>query len=312
MEHANSGGITVISSSNGGNIYTVDSDQPSYVGGGEAVYGVTPSTPRHSNVFGSDYLIKEVLAFDYSIAQARKLLNETNTKTLIFSSSDHECGGTAIVGLHDSNDAQANGTYVRTYALGPRQNGIDASSGGSATATTVANPTNVQRGDVDFATNSPNGWYPNYTTYVFQGRTEELWPSVDINGRRIVVAYASNPLTNGNGDVAGGTPGNHTPMDVFVGAEDNANGEFAGKISGIGQIDNTYLTHIMEEFLLNGETAGAKEVKYDSSIGSFKIYPNPSYGNVTFDISLENSSPISVSVNDMTGKLLKRINKNKA
>ncbi|RYZ82792.1 MAG: hypothetical protein EOP06_21115, partial [Proteobacteria bacterium] len=110
LEHANSGGITVIAG-NAGNVYTVDSDKPSYVGGGEAVYGVTPATPRHENVFGSDYLIKEVLAFDYSIAQARKLMTETDTQTLIFSTSDHECGGTAIVGLHDSANAQNNGTF---------------------------------------------------------------------------------------------------------------------------------------------------------------------------------------------------------
>ncbi|MGM5630704.1 alkaline phosphatase [Apibacter raozihei] len=307
LEHANSGGITVISG-NGKNTYSVDSDQPAYVGGGDAIYSALPTTERHTNVYGSDYLIKEVLSLDYSVAQARKLLKETHTQTLIFSASDHECGGTAIVGLHDANDAQSKGTYVRTYALGPRQNGSNASSSGSATVTTVANPAGVKRGDVDFGTNNPNGWYPNYSTYVFQDRSEELWPTVENNGRRIVVAYASNPLTNGNGDVAGGTPGNHTPMDVFVGAEDNINGKYAGKISGIGQIDNTFLTHIMEEFLLQGKTAGTEDIK-TKSIGFLTVYPNPSHGNVNLDISLKNDSYISVSINDLSGKLVKQFRK---
>ena len=61
LEHANSGGITVIAGTPN-NRYTVDADQRSYVGGGEAIYGVTPTTPRHDTVYGSDYLIKEVLA----------------------------------------------------------------------------------------------------------------------------------------------------------------------------------------------------------------------------------------------------------
>ena len=136
------------------------------MGGGEAVYRATPDTPRHTDVFGSDYMIKEVLAFDYAIAQGRKLLADNTAETLIFSSSDHECGGVAIVGLNDAANAQNNGTYIRTYAMGPRQNGAKASSGGAATATTVANPAGVKRGDIDFGTTSPNGWYPNYTNYI--------------------------------------------------------------------------------------------------------------------------------------------------
>lgn len=301
LEHANSGGITVITGGSGSNVYTVDSDKPSYVGGGEAIYGVTPTTPRHTDIYGSDYLIKEVLAFDYSIAQARKLLDETDTKTLIFSSSDHECGGTAIVGLHDAANAQNNGTNVRTYALGPKQNGTSASSSGAATATTVANPAGVTRGDIDFGTTSPNGWYPNYTTYVYQDRTEEPWPTVAVDGRRIVVAYASNPLTNGNGVAAGGTPGNHTPMDVFVGAQDNAGGAYAGQISGIGQLDNTYLNHIMEQFLLEDLVLGTNP---EGKVSSAKVtlYPNPAKNYVNLAIELNSPSNISVSVYDVTGK----------
>ncbi|NMH27896.1 alkaline phosphatase [Flavobacterium silvaticum] len=307
LEHANSGGITVVTGDTG-NIYTVDSDKPSYVGGGEAIYAVTPTTPRHTDVFGSDYLIKEVLAFDYSIAQARKLLNETDSETLIFSSSDHECGGTAIVGLHDSANAQNNGTYVRTYALGPKQNGNNAASSGPATATTNANPAGVQRGDIDFGTTSPNGWYPNYTTSVFQGRSEEPWPSVSVDGRRIVVAYASNPLTNGNGQNAGGTPGNHTPMDVFVGAADNVGGTFSSQISGHGQLDNTYLNHIMEEFLMVDDL-GVVDGTDRPAPGSMQLFPNPASGYVTLALELNNPSAISVGIYDMAGRRVNQFNR---
>lgn len=305
LEHANSGGITVIAGTPN-NLYTVDADKRSYVGGGEAVYGVTPVTPRHDSVYGSDYLIKEVLAFDYAVAQGRKLLSETNSKTLIFSSSDHECGGTAIVGLHDQNDAQNNGTRIRTYAMGPKQNGNSAASpSGAATATTVANPAGTQRGDIDFGTTSPNGWYPNYTTYTFQGR-EELWPRVDTAGRRIVVSYASNPITNGNGAKAGGTPGNHTPMDVWVGAEDNAGDTYAGQIAGHGQLDNTYLTHIMAEFLAMDPT-GLKAVCDDNSFGSLDLYPNPSNNSVHIKLSLTEKAAVRITVTNIAGQVVAHV-----
>lgn len=303
LEHANSGGITVIAGTTG-NQYIVDADKRSYVGGGEAVYTVTPTTARQDSVWGSDYLIKEVLAFDYSIAQARKLFQVPNSKTLIFSSSDHECGGTAIVGLHDHNDAQGNGTMIRTYAMGPRQNGNNASSSGSATATTKANPTGTQRGDIDFGTSSPYGWYPNYSTYTFQGRPE-LWPRVDTGGRRIVVSYGSNPLTNGNGQNAGGTPGNHTPMDVWVGAEDNANGLYAGQITGKGQIDNTYLTHIMEEFLTSTQTK--LNPSNNSGLGKLSLYPNPATHLVNIEMELKFNSSFNVFVTGMNGQQIVQI-----
>ncbi len=306
LEHANSGGITVVSGSPN-NLYTVDADKRSYVGGGEAVYGVTPTTPRHDTVYGSDYLIKEVLAFDYSVAQARKLLTESTSQTLIFSSSDHECGGTAIVGLHDQADAQQNATRIRTYALGPKQNGNSASSSGAATPTTVANPAGTTRGDIDFGTTSPNGWYPNYTTYTIQGRTEELWPRVDTAGRRIVVSYASNPITNGNGDKAGGTPGNHTPMDVWVDAEDNAGGAFASQITGKGQLDNTYLTHIMATFLGLDPTGLKPGVDGQNQIGELNLYPNPADNDVAIELVLRNKATIQVNVSNITGQIIHRL-----
>lgn len=305
LEHANSGGITVVAGTPN-NLYTVDADQRSYVGGGEAVYGVTPTTPRHDTVYGSDYLIKEVLAFDYSVAQARKLLTATDSKTLIFSSSDHECGGTAIVGLHDQANAQNNGTLIRTYALGPKQNGNSAASPtGAATATTVANPSGTQRGDIDFGTTSPNGWYPNYTTYTFQGR-EEQWPRVDTAGRRIVVSYASNPITNGNGAKAGGTPGNHTPMDVWVGAEDNTSGTFAGQIAGQGQLDNTFLTHIMADFLEMDNT-GLKPGQSAEDFGSLEVYPNPTSNSVNIKLTLIEKNAVQINVTNIAGQVITQL-----
>ncbi len=316
LEHANTGGISVVTDAGNINRYTVDADKSVYAGGGEAVYSATPATPRTGSIFGSDYLIKEVLAFDYAVAQGRKLLNDKDGKTLIFSTSDHECGGTAIVGLHDAADAQGNGTYVRTYALAPRQNGIPASSGGAATATTVATPTNVTRGDVDFGTTSPSGWYPNYTTYKFQGRPE-MWPKVDTNGRRIVVAYASNPLTNGNGTKAGGTPGNHTPMDIWVGADDNVLGSFASRITGHGLLDNTYLTHIMADFLKldnfgNKQEAVAQQTSIsapalakEADARGLSAYPNPANTAVTVNFVSPVKGDYVVNVYSFNGGLVK-------
>lgn len=315
LEHANTGGISVVSGA-GGNEYTVDSDKPVYEGGGDKNYSASPSTPR-TNLYGSDYLIKEVLAFDYSVAMGRRLLaGDDNNRTLIFSTSDHECGGTTIVGLHDANNAQNNGTYVRTYALGPQQNGIDASSGGPATTTTVANPSNVGRGDIDFGAKSPNGWFPNYSQYKFQGRPE-LWPRVSASGRRIVVAYASNPLTNGNGTKAGGTPGNHTPMDIWVGGDDNVGGKFAGEITGKGLLDNTSLTEIMARFLqlkypfasvspiflrIEDETNVMESMR---SLFKFKSYPNPVNNHVIFEFGMPKRGTYVVSIYDVQGKLIK-------
>lgn len=315
LEHANEGGISVIAGDNG-NQYTVDSDKPVYVGGGDGVYSATPTTQRVNGIFGSDYLIKEVLAFDYAVAQGRKLLNDKDSKTLIFSTSDHECGGTAIVGLHDAADSQKNGTLVRTYALAPKQNGITASSSGAATATTVATPTNVTRGDIDFGAKNPSGWYPNYTYYTFQGRPE-LFPIVDTNGRRIVVAFASNPLTNGNGTKAGGTPGNHTPMDIWIGADDNLNGAYAKNITGRGLLDNTFLTQIMTNFLNLPDLGSFSETpasnsKSDAIISpaetntfKIKVYPNPASNMVSVDFQLPANNMYKLNIYSLNGNMIK-------
>lgn len=317
LEHANEGGITVVSGI-GGNQFTVDSDKPVYTGGGDGTYDATPSTGRVPGVYGSDYLVKEVLAFDYAVAVGRKLLDEKDSKTLIFSTSDHECGGTAIVGLHDAQDAQNNGTLVRTYALGPRQNNVSASSNGGPTATTFLTPVNIQRGDIDYGTTNANGWYPNYSTYTFQGRPE-LWPSVNPDGRRIVVAFASNPLTNGNSTKAGGTPGNHTPMDIWVGADDNADGKYASGITARGLIDNTALTPVMADFLdldypfsstppkaEDEEKAATRvEVEAPAAAAGFKIYPNPANNLTNLQFTVPANTGYKVVISDIGGNTIK-------
>lgn len=319
LEHANEGGITVVAGSPN-NQYTVDSDKPVYAGGGEANYSATPTTPRVPGLYGSDYLLKEVLAFDYAVAQGRKLLDESATSnTLIFSTSDHECGGTAIVGLHDASDAQANGTMIRTYALGPKQKGVNASSSGAATATTWATPVYLERGDIDFGAKNPSGWYPDYTTYTFQGRPE-LWPKADTNGRRIVIAFGSNPLTNGNSTKAGGTPGNHTPMDIWVGADINVpNGDlyFAKQFIGKGLIDNTSITPIMAKFLsvkypfdaafAPEQTAEVTELYSFETTNSFslKTFPNPARNQVNVEFNLPSNDAYSFTLVDMKGNIVK-------
>jgi alkaline phosphatase len=171
------------------------------------------------NIYGSDYLIKEVLGFDYAIQQGRKLLKDKTSQTLIFSTSDHECGAMALIGLSENG-------VIRTYAEEPLQ-----------TKQLAATPGKIIRGDMAGGI----GWYPNYVTYDFQGKKYPKPASDD--ARHIVVTYASNP------SVLGGCGGNHTPQDIWVGADDNIQGKFASKITGKGMLDNTYLTKIMAEFL---------------------------------------------------------------
>ncbi|AWM31894.1 hypothetical protein DDQ68_03275 [Hymenobacter nivis] len=117
LEHFNTGGIAVVAGPGTTNQYAVEADQPVYAGGGDAGGMATPTSARATGVYGSDYMIKEVLAFDYAVAEGRALLaTPTSGKTLIFSTSDHECGGFAVTGLHDEADANRNGTKIRTYA----------------------------------------------------------------------------------------------------------------------------------------------------------------------------------------------------
>ena len=289
LEHANTGGITVVDGAATGsatNQLTVDVDRPVYAGGGEANYAATPTTPRLTDVYGSDYMIKEVLAFDYAIAEGRNFMNfPVYGKTLIFSTSDHECGGFAVTGLHDEADARRNGTKVRTYA-------------GEITKTNTAErsfatPTNLIRGD-----GGEEGWFPEYVLKQFQNKyyPEPASPTA----KRIVVAYGSNPVTNGNSTRAGGTPGNHTPQDIWVGAEDNT-GTHALQIAGRGLLDNTALTPIMADFLnltdfkeSLGNPAFRKSAETSADTTALLLSPVPFKDQ--FDVAFVVESPSSVSV----------------
>jgi alkaline phosphatase len=225
MEHANVGGIAYAPGTNT-MIVVSDKEAPSP----DLVYSSNNPTAT-PGIYGSDYLIKEVLSFDNAIGKGRDLLEDPTSETLIFSSSDHECGGLAVVGLHDEADAQNNGTKVRTYAKTPRQTA--ANGGGTNPA-----PNGVTPGEA---------WFPDYTTYTFQGY--EYPKPANATGPRIVISYGSNPVVNGNGTNLGATPGNHTPQDVWVGSDDNVGGQFSSRITGRGLLDNTDITPIMKDFL---------------------------------------------------------------
>ena len=296
LEHANAGGIAVVAG-DGGNQYTIDTDKPAYVGGGEANYGATPGTARTTNVYASDYMIKEVLAFDYAVAEGRSFMNvPVNGKTLIFTTSDHECGGFTVTGLHDEADAQENGTKIRTYAGQiKKSNALEAS---------YATPNNLLRGD-----GGDEGWFPEYTLKMFQNKyyPEPSSPTA----RRIVVAYGSNPLTNGNSTKAGGTPGNHTPQDIWVGAEDNT-GSHAVQITGRGLLDNTALTPIMADFLKLSEFKNnlgkpAYRKAADIKTGELKISPVPlgSLSNISFE--LKSISQVGIELFDLAGNKVKTL-----
>jgi alkaline phosphatase len=245
LEHANAGGISFAA---GSTTMSISADKETFTP--EAVY-TTPTAPVTPGIYGSDYLIKEVLAFDYSIGKGRELLKDNSSETLIFSTADHECGGMAIVGLHDEADLQNNASKIRTYAATPAQT---AASGGG----TNANPIGLTPGA---------RWYPQYTMYDFQGY--KFPKPTNATANRIVIAYGSNPVVNGNGTKLGSTPGNHTPADIWVGADDNVNGSFASRVTGRGLLDNTDLTPIMKDFL---------------KLDKFQLYaPKLSISNTTID-----------------------------
>jgi alkaline phosphatase len=296
LAHANSGGITVITGTSN-NEYTVDSDKPSYVGGGEAVYGATPATSRQTAIYGSDYMIHEVVAYDYAVAAGAEFMKNTaNGQTLILTTSDHECGGFAVVALHDEADAQKNGTKIRTYAL-------PVTKSGEAKPAT-ANPVNISRGD-----GGDNGWYPQYSMVEFQGK---MYPRpTSSTGKRIVIAYGSNPLTNGNGIRAGGTPGNHTPQDILVCGDDNT-GTHAKLIAGNGLMDNTDLTPIMADFLnLDGFVTGLAELAPSKATSSILAYPSPFTSNLTVEFEMINTGDVDVDVFNNLGVLVQKVAKNK-
>ncbi|WP_375417284.1 alkaline phosphatase [uncultured Hymenobacter sp.] len=295
MEHSNTGGIAVVASTAPtGKAYTVDVDQPVYVGGGDAGPGATPTTARTTNIYASDYLIKEVMAFDYAIAEGRSLLanRSTSGNTLLFTTSDHECGGVALTGLHDEADFTRNGTKIRTYADGINKS-VSAEAG-------YATPSNLVRGD-----GGTYGFFPQYVLRDFQGF--QYPEPASATARRIVVAYGSNPLTNGNGvSNATGQVGNHTPQDVWVGADDNTNGSHAGRISGQGLLDNTALTPIMASFLnLTGPFVTGLGLRTNSPNvpkASFQMAPVPFEDEFNISFDMRAAGTVSVVLLDGLGR----------
>ena len=286
LEHSNTGGISVVAGTGTGttnpNQYTIDADRPVYAGTGDAGTSATPTTARRTDVYGSDYMIKEVMAFDYAVAEGRALLaSAANGKTLLFSTSDHECGGFAVTGLHDEADFNKNGTKIRTYS-GQITKSVAAEAG-------YATPTNLARSD-----GGTGGFFPQYVLKTFQGK--QYPEPASATARRIVVAYGSNPLTNGNGANQTGAVGNHTPQDVWVGADDNT-GTHAVQISGRGLLDNTALTPIMADFLKLSTFATGLGVRGGSpatTTSNLQLAPVPF--DDQFRVSFDVLSPATVSV----------------
>lgn len=297
LEHANCGGIKYSSDSTS---YIVTSDVLAY--GDDTGYNGPKGSYTTPNVYGSDYMLNEVLAFDYSIEEGRKFMqSNNNSETLILSTSDHECGGFSVVGLHDEDDAQKNGSKVRTYAKTPAKTNNEFNPV----------PLGVVRGDVD-ATYS--GWFPEYTMVNHQGY---MWPKAVDKGRRLVISYGSNPNTNGNGIKIGSTPGNHTPQDILIYADDNQNGKYASLLTGRGLLDNTDLTPVMENILGVKLTTAVKDHDDDnqnlannSNIGN--IYPNPSNNEIYFDLkNLDQNnilnSTVKLEIFNSTGQRVKQL-----
>ncbi|MFD1872845.1 alkaline phosphatase [Hymenobacter bucti] len=294
LEHSNTGGISVVAGTGTTNQYVVDADRPVYAGTGDAGVTATPTTTRTTDVYGSDYMLKEVLAFDYAVAEGRALLaTPANGRTLLLSTSDHECGGFAVTGLHDEANASNNGTKIRTYA-GQITKSVAAEAG-------YATPTNLVRGD-----GGANGWYPDYVMTAFQGKDYPTPASA--TAKRIVVAYASNPLTNGNGTNQTGNVGNHTPQDVWVGADDNT-GTHASQIGGRGLLDNTSLTPIMANFmgLSIFETTLARRASAPEPTAGLTLSPVPFEDQFKVGFDLVTASVVSVDLLNEIGQKVRNV-----
>ena len=289
LEHANAGGIAV-SDDKKSIVLAYDKEQFSP----DLIYSDTSANSKTTGgIYGSDYLIKEVLAFDYAIEKGRNLLKDKSAQTLIFSTSDHETGGLAVVGLHDQNSTNK----IRTYAATPKQDAASTTTGTTASVNDNPRPVGLTAGA---------NWFPNYSMVDFQGYK---WPSVSKFEKRIVISYGSNPLANGNGTKFGSGPGNHTPADIFVGADDNVGGTVASKITGRGLLDNTDLTPIMKDFLgLNNFQTGV--IGVPAYVPSFKskIYPNPSNGSYNFEFKLEKSAQVRIDILTINGLIVDTLN----
>jgi alkaline phosphatase len=295
LEHSNTGGISVVAGSGTANQFVVDADRPTYVGTGDAGVTATPTTARTTNVYGSDYMIKEVLAFDYAVAEGRALLaTPASGRTLILSTSDHECGGFAVTGLHDEANAAGNGTKIRTYA-GQITKSVAAEAG-------YATPTNLVRGD-----GGANGWFPDYTMTSFQGKDYPTPTSP--TGKRIVVAYASNPFTNGNGASQTGNVGNHTPQDVWVGADDNT-GTHANRLVGQGLLDNTSLTPIMANFMglsMFEQTLAVRGTASEPLLTGLTLSPVPFDDQFKVGFEVPTASVVSIELFDQVGRKVRTV-----
>jgi alkaline phosphatase len=291
MEHANVGGVSFMMDG-ATERWGIKVDSLAFLDDGS--YNGAAAATTAQNVYGSDYLIKEVLSFDYAVEEGRKFMNDrTNGQTLIMSTSDHECGGLAVVGLHDEADLQANGTKIRTYAKTPSQ-----------TSAAIPNPqTTVARGDAAIG-----GWFPEYSLVKFQ---DFNWPQAPATGRRIVISYGSNPVVNGNSTrVAGGTPGNHTPQDILVHADDNMSGDFAKRLTGRGLLDNTDLNPIMLDFMGVQLTTAVAETRIAplTTNGAILVSPNPVTNSaVTFSLTVSESSNVMVDVYNALGQRVRRL-----
>ncbi|UOQ69396.1 T9SS type A sorting domain-containing protein [Hymenobacter volaticus] len=144
----------------------------------------------------------------------------------------------------------------------------------------------------------------------FQGKTYPTPASA--TGKRIVVAYGSNPLTNGNGVRAstgvgsnqGGTPGNHTPQDIWVGAEDNTNSSHAARISGQGLLDNTALTSIMANFMSLSmfEQVLAARGAQNPADPTVHVFPTPFNNQLTVSFDVTTAAPVSVELFNELGQ----------
>ena len=295
LEHSNTGGISVVAGTGTANQFVVDADRPTYVGTGDAGVTATPTTARTTNVYGSDYMIKEVLAFDYAVAEGRALLaTPASGRTLILSTSDHECGGFAVTGLHDEANAAGNGTKIRTYA-GQITKSVAAEAG-------YATPTNLVRGD-----GGANGWFPDYTMTSFQGKDYPTPTSP--TGKRIVVAYASNPFTNGNGTSQTANVGNHTPQDVWVGADDNT-GTHANRLVGQGLLDNTSLTPIMANFLglsMFEQTLAVRGTATEPLLTGLTLSPVPFDDQFKVGFEVPTASVVSIELFDQLGRKVRTV-----
>ncbi len=295
LEHSNTGGISVVAGSGTTNQYVVDADRPTYTGTGDAGVTATPTSPRTTNVYGSDYMIKEVLAFDYAVAEGRALMaTPASGRTLLFSTSDHECGGFAVTGLHDEANASGTGTKIRTYS-GQITKSVPAEAG-------YATPTNLVRGD-----GGPNGWFPDYVMTNFQGKDYPTPASA--TAKRIVVAYASNPLTNGNGTNQSGSVGNHTPQDVWVGADDNT-GTHAKLLTGQGLLDNTSLTPVMANFMglsMFEQAIALRNTPTTPTVSGLTLSPVPFNDQFKVGFEVPAASVVTVELLDQLGRKVRTV-----